>query len=212
MTSISYKTILSGYRKGIFPMAKNKTSESLFWVKPESRGIIPIGQLHISKSLKKFIKSNKINTSINKCFPNVVNLCADRSDTWINEQLTDIYQELYETGYACSIEIWMRQKLIGGLFGLTIGSCFCGESMFSLSTNGSKLALIATMAHLNYSGFTLFDTQFSSTHLLSMGGIEILQTEYETLLSSAITNRATFLDLPTSYSWPEMMQLNNQTL
>ena len=212
MSGLRAKDVLLGYSRGVFPMANSKDDKELFWVKPEKRGVIKIGELHISKSVKKFIRSNEVSMSLNKCFSRVVDHCADRHNTWINTELYEIYLELYRLGHAVSIEIWSSHKLIGGLFGVKIGSCFCGESMFSLSTNGSKLALIVTMAHLKYNKFTLFDTQFITDHLRTMGGSEILQTEYEKKLAVAISKNCKFLNFPVNHSWLEIMQLNNQRL
>ena len=139
-------------------------------------------------------------------------LCADRETSWINHQLLDIYYELYKKGSAFSVEIWMNDKLVGGLFGVAVGSCFCGESMFSLATNGSKLALVATMARLIYAGFKLFDTQFPNKHLQSMGGCAISQSKYEILLSDCIDHHCDFLNFPVTCTWSELIQLNNHTL
>ena len=212
MNYLTAKDLLSGYRIGIFPMAVSKNSKEIFWVKPDTRGIMPIGKLHVSRSLKKFIRSNSIDTTINQCFSEVVEHCANRTDTWINSELNNIYQELYDDGCAVSIEIWLNKKLIGGLFGVTVGSCFCGESMFSLHSNGSKLALVVTMARLNYNKFKLFDTQFTTTHLKSMGGCEITQLQYEQLLLSSANEKQHSIYLPDSFSWSEIMQLNNHKL
>ena len=212
MSQIHAKDMLLGYSTGIFPMAEGKSSKELFWIKPKKRGIIPIGELHISKSLKKFIRSNNFTISINKCFSKVVDHCSDRPDTWINSELYKSYIELNRLGYAISIEVWSREILIGGLFGVRIGSCFCGESMFSLSTNGSKLAMVVTMAHLKHNKFTLFDTQFITDHLKSMGGYEISQIDYEEKLALAVKIQCEFNTFPTNYSWLEILQLNNHKL
>ena len=212
MNRLTAKDVLTGYRIGIFPMAESKNSSKISWIKPKRRGVIPIGKLHISRSLKKFIRSHELSMTLNTCFSKVVDHCADRPDTWINKQLYQIYLELYKLRYAVSIEIWSKNQLIGGLLGVKIGSCFCGESMFSLSPNGSKLALIVTMAHLKYNNFTLFDTQFITDHLLKMGGCEISQIDYERRLATATLNHCKFANLPVGYSWLEIMQLNNHTL
>ena len=212
MRDLLVNDILLGYGSGIFPMAKSKDASELCWVKPKKRGVIPIGKLHISKSLRKFIRSEDLNVSLNRCFLNVVNHCANRENTWINDELYKIYLELHQLGYAISIEVWSNNKLIGGLFGIKIGSCFCGESMFSVSKNGSKLAMIVTMALLQYNNFTLFDTQFMTEHLKTMGGFEITQTDYEKQLAIATTHRISFRNFPNYYSWPEIMQLNNHKL
>ncbi len=203
---------MSGYRRGVFPMAESKSSEEIFWIKPEERGIIPIGKLHISRSLKKLIKAKTFHSTVNKCFAEVVKRCADRKNTWINSKLFDLYIELHKGGHAISVEIWQNKDLIGGLFGITVGSCFCGESMFSTATNGSKLALIVTMARLKYNKYRLFDTQFPTSHLQSMGGKTISQATYENLLSHLIYDERTLLSLPKNYSWPELLQLNNHIL
>ena len=212
MSHIHAKDMLLGYSIGIFSMADGKSSKELFWIKPEKRGVIPIGELHISKSLKKFIRSNNFTISLNNCFSKVVEHCADRPDTWINNELYKSYMELNKLGYALSIEVWSSEILIGGLFGVKIGSCFCGESMFSLSKNGSKLAMIVTMAHLIYNKFTLFDTQFISDHLKRMGGCEISQIDYERQLALAVKNQREFNTFPIDYSWLEILQLNNHKL
>ena len=209
---VYFDSILDGYRRGIFPMAKSKDSREIMWVKPIERGVIPVGQLHISKSMRKHIKSRLITNTINNCFEEVVRRCADRPDTWINNDLSKFYKELYARGYAFSIEIWSHEKLIGGLFGICIGSCFCGESMFSSEPNGSKLALIVTMARLIYNKFKLFDTQFPSDHLKSMGGCTITQACYEKRLLACINDNQSLLQLPKNYSWVEILQLNNHKL
>ncbi len=212
MLSLNIENILFGYRQGIFPMAESKKSKEIFWVKPKERGIIPIGKLHISKNLKKFVKNKTFRISINTCFQLVVKNCADRPETWINNTLINIYQELYRNGHAHSIEVWLNDKLIGGLFGIAFGSCFCGESMYSSEINGSKLALIATMYRLRYNKFKLFDTQFPTDHLRSMGGLTIPQEEYEKLLSTSVDDLRNFLSFPNSYSWSEMVQLSSHKL
>ncbi len=212
MNFINPHYVLNGYRNGIFPMAQSKTSKEIFWIRPEERGIIPIGSVHISRSLKRYIKANPIETTLNTCFKEVVKRCANRNTSWINTELFNMYRILNERGYAFSIEIWLNKELIGGLFGITIGSCFCGESMFSSSTNGSKLALVVTMARLNYNNFKLFDTQFPTSHLKSMGGCSISQEDYEQLLLSTIDDNCSLQNFPSDYSWSEIIQLNNQTL
>jgi leucyl/phenylalanyl-tRNA--protein transferase len=204
--------MLLGYQKGVFLMADEKTAAELFWVKPKRRGILPVGKLHISKSLKKFIRTTDLSMSLNTCFSEVVEHCSNRPNTWINEELRKLYLELHKLKHAVSIEIWSHKQLIGGLFGVRIGSCFCGESMFSSSKNGSKLAMIVTMAHLCQNKFTLFDTQFLTEHLSRMGGREISQSEYEKQLYVALGRPCEFLNFPINYSWSEVIQLNNHKL
>ena len=212
MNSIHTKDMLLGYSIGIFPMADSKSARDIFWMRPEKRGVIPMGALHISKSVKKFIRANDFTLSINKCFSKVVEHCADRTDTWINSELYKSYIELNRLRYAISIEVWSSDKLIGGLLGLKIGSCFCGESMFSLYSNGSKLTMIVTMALVQYNKFTIFDTQFITDHLKRMGGYEISRHDYEKQLSLAVKNRRIFNTFPINYSWSEILHLNNHKL
>ena len=193
-------------------MAEDKNAAGFCWVRPEERGILPLGKLHISRSLKRYVKSNSIELTINTHFKEVVKSCADRPVTWINEELFEIYLMLFEKRHASSIEIWQNEELIGGLFGIAIGSCFCGESMFSAKVNGSKIALIVTMALLVYNKFKLFDTQFPSNHLKSMGGCTISQIEYERLLSLSLGDHRTIDTFPRDYSWSSIMQLTNHKL
>ena len=212
MPPLNLNDALVAYRQGIFPMAESKTSNEIFWIKPEERGIIPIGKLHISRSLKKYIKSKNIKITINMSFDEVVQLCADRPTSWINNELLKMYRNLKNEGSAVSIEAWDGKDLIGGLFGVIVGSCFCAESMFSSAINGSKLALVATMGLLKFNGFQLFDTQFPNKHLESMGGITIPQSKYEKFLISCINENCGITDFPNDYSWSEIMQLNNDKL
>ena len=209
---ISTETILKAYKKGIFPMAEGAKSQKIVWIKPERRGILPIGKLHISRSMKKFIRKEEIQTSINTCFTDVLTNCKNRNDTWINSQLSEVYLDLNIKGHALSIEIWRDKKLIGGLLGVVVGACFFGESMFSLFNNGSKLALIVTMARLVNGKFLLFDTQFLSHHLSTMGGCEIPDSQYMAILTKGLATKSNFFNFPTNYSWSEMIQLSSQNL
>ena len=209
---IDTQEMLRAYRSGIFPMAIGKESNSISWIRPIKRGIIPIGYLHISRSTKKFIRKTEVKSSINTCFKDILKNCANREDTWINKPIYESYIRLYELGYAHSVEIWEGSALAGGLFGISIGSCFFGESMFSLRPNGSKLALIFTMASLIYSGYKLFDVQFLTDHLKTMGAKEINNEEYQKILSLGLKTESNLLDLSSDYSWSKIIQLNNQKL
>ena len=205
--------MLIAYRAGLFPMAVSKNSQSISWVRPTKRGIIPIGKLHISRTTKKFIKKkHSIKPSIDRCFETIVKHCAGREDTWINKPIYDCYMQLYELGYAHSVEIWEENLLIGGLFGISMGSCFFGESMFSSRTNGSKLALIFTMASLIYGKYKLFDIQFLTNHLKTMGATEVNNEEYQKLLSAGLKTESSFLGLSSDSCWFKITQLNNQKL
>ena len=188
----SSRDLLLGYTLGIFPMANSADDDSVMWVSPKKRGIIPLENLHISKSLRRKLSSKKYHSTFNKEFLKVVSHCRNRKETWINNILVDKYIELHKNKFAHSVEIWLGEELVGGLFGISIGACFFGESMFSLKNDGSKLALIAIINRLKSCGYKLFDTQFFTPHLGSMGGIEISKTKYEKILKANITKNIEF--------------------
>ncbi len=188
-------------------MAESKNNDKISWIKPKKRGIIPIGNLHISKSLKKNIKKKNFYYSVNKEFNLILKHCSNREETWINDTLKNSYIALFNMGFCHSIEIWEKKELIGGLFGVVLGSCFFAESMFSLKNNGSKIALVSLMARLVEGNFKLLDTQFSSPHLNSMGGIEISQKKYEIYLKKNIDLKSNFFKLKNDESWAYQMQL-----
>ncbi len=192
-------------------MAQSKSDKEIFWVKPKVRGIIPIGSLHISKSLYKDIKKNEYRVTINENYSNVLSNCASREETWINIVLLKSYKMLYELGHSHSIEIWNNQKFIGGLFGVSLGSAFFAESMFSKEKNGSKLAMIALMARLVTGNFELFDTQFPSCHLTSMGGTELSEDKYDKILKTALSKQANFFKLSRDTNWSQLTQLATHT-
>lgn len=198
---------LDAYSSGIFPMAENKNKEKIFWCSPENRGIIPIGKLHISRSLKKKINSKNYKSSINKDFNFIINCCSNRSESWLNQILIDSYKELNKLGFCHSIEIWEDGIIIGGLFGVTFGSCFFAESMFSNKSDGSKIALVVLMARLVKGKFDILDTQFSSKHLNSMGGLEIKKKQYEELLKKSIRLKSNFFELNNDDDWKDYMHL-----
>ena len=188
-------------------MAESKHLDKIVWIKPKKRGIIPIGSLHISKSLKKKIKKKNFSCSINKEFNYILKNCSNREETWINETLKKSYKLLYNQGFCHSIEIWEKNEIIGGLFGVILGSCFFAESMFSLKSDGSKVALVSLMARLVKGNFKLLDTQFLSPHLYSMGGIEISQRKYEKYLKKNIELKSNFFNLKNDEDWENQIQL-----
>ena len=192
-------------------MAETAEDESVFWVDPEKRGIIPLDGFHVSRSLRKRLLSGKYEFTFNKCFAQVLASCANRDETWINETITIQYEELHRIGFAHSVEVWLDGKLIGGLYGVSIGGVFFGESMFSNATDGSKLALIALVARLNAGGFTLLDTQFLNEHLSTLGGIEISRKEFHTKLARALEVNADLATLNPTATAQELLQLSTQT-
>jgi len=192
-TRFGTKELLDCYRRGIFPMSDGRQDNSIFLLDPAMRGIIPLDGLHISKSLAKFMRNTTYEVTFNKAFPQVIKACAlSRDETWISEGIEYLYTELFLQGDAHSVEVWDGEQLIGGLYGVTQGGGFFGESMFSLATNASKLALVKLVEPLNARGFTLLDTQFLTDHLKTLGAVEIPQAEYKARLASALEVEAAF--------------------
>ena len=178
--------LLNSYMNGIFPMAESKIDESIFWVKPKLRGILPLDSFHTSKSLKRHIQKNRSIIKFNENFDLILNGCSNRKDTWINSTLSNTYKLLFKAGHAQSIEVFESNKLVGGLFGININGAFFGESMYSNSPNASKVALKFLIERLNKCGYSLFDTQFISDHLKTLGAIEITHNSYLTRLDKAL--------------------------
>ena len=193
---IPAETLLGAYKAGLFPMADSATDEDLFWVAPPTRGILPLDQVHISRSLRKFIRKQPFEIRISTAFSSVIKSCAklgkNRQDTWINQIIVDSYCHLHRKGHAQSVECWQDGQLVGGLYGVNIDSAFFGESMFSLTDNASKVALIALVSHLRQLGFRLLDCQFTNPHIQQFGVIEISKNAYLERLASALANKNTF--------------------
>ena len=187
-------------------MGKAKNNPEIEWIIPNNRGILPIGKVHCSKSLKKAVKKNEFIISFNKNFNEVINNCANRKTTWINSTIYDLFITLLKMGFAHSVEVCRNKVLVGGLYGLTLGSVFFAESMFSIFPNSSKLALIAMMAKINYGGFKVFDTQFPSKHLGTLGGISISKEEFEQKLHYTKDNSADFNRFPKLKNWDEFLK------
>jgi len=182
--------LLDCYRRGVFPMADSRDDPRVFLLDPDERGIIPLDGLHVSRSLKKFMKNMSFTVTFDTAFSEVISKCAeaapDRENTWINDGIEYLYGRLHAMGNAHSVEIWDKRELVGGLYGVSIGGAFFGESMFSRRPNASKVALIYLVERLNVTGYKLLDTQFITDHLKTMGAIEISRNEYHELLSEAL--------------------------
>ncbi|WP_425093219.1 leucyl/phenylalanyl-tRNA--protein transferase [Tropicimonas sp. S265A] len=183
--------LLRGYMSGIFPMAESRTDPEVFWVDPKRRGILPLDGVHVSRSLRKTMRTCSYRLSLDTSFAAVVDGCADRDETWINAGIYDTYIDLHQMGYAHSIELWEETHLVGGVYGVAIAGAFFGESMFSRSPDASKIALVCLAAHLRTCGFALFDTQFVTPHLHSMGALEISRDDYRSRLKDALSVEAT---------------------
>jgi len=192
-------------------MAESREDDELFWVDPHFRGIFELDNFHISRSLARHIQQEPFQIRTNTAFMPVVHGCADRTETWINAKLLELYEQLHLMGFAHSLEVWEGNELVGGVYGLAIGGAFFGESMFSRRTNASKIALAYLVHRLRSGGFTLFDTQFITPHLASLGAIEISRDDYRARLETALTLEADFnrfTGTPDAYS---VIQRKTQT-
>ena len=194
--SLAPETLIRAYCNGIFPMAEGKDTNKIFWISPEVRGVIPLNKFHISKSLRRSIVKRDYKIKINTDFLGVIKNCADRSESWINSDILKAYSDLFNLGFCHSIEVWDNDDLIGGIYGLAIKRAFFGESMFSKRSNASKIALAYLVSRLKYGGFLLFDVQFQSEHLKTLGAIEVLKANYRDLLKNALEGDANFFSQP----------------
>ena len=187
---ITVDILLRAYSAGLFPMADSADDPELFWVEPEIRGIIPLNDFHISKSLAKAMRKKPFEIRFNTAFEAVMAGCAaeapDRPSTWINATIRRLYTELHQIGHAHSVEAWEGDELVGGLYGVTLGSAYFGESMFSRRTNASKICLVYLVERLRERGFTLLDTQFTTEHLKTFGAVDIPKADYGVLLDRAM--------------------------
>jgi len=192
-------------------MAESRDDDEIFWVDPPERGILPLNQFHIPRSLKKLIKQEKFEVKIDTAFRDVMRACAatstDRDDTWINQTIEDLYCDLHSRGFTHSVECWKEGKLVGGLYGVALAGGFFGESMFHNETGASKIALVHLVARLIVGGFTLLDTQFGTDHLAQFGVIEIPRERYHGLLDQALNKAdADFLQMRQGLSGSTILQ------
>jgi len=197
---IDADVLLRAYAYGVFPMAESRDDPELYWIDPEQRGILPLDNFHVPKRLARTVKSGIFTVTADRAFADVMRGCAepapDREGTWINERIFALYNELHERGDAHSVECWQEGELMGGLYGVSLGAAFFGESMFSRARDASKVALVHLVGRLKAGGYRLLDTQFVTEHLKQFGAIEIPRTEYRHLLHDAIVRDADF------YCWP----------
>ena len=203
--------LLRAYGAGIFPMAESRGSPEIHWIDPSQRGIIPLDSFHISRSLRKAILKGNYQARFDTNFQGVLLACADRNETWINAEIRQLYLGLYEMGHAHSQEIWHENELVGGVYGVTLGRAFFGESMFSRRKDGSKIALAWLVHRLRITEFQLFDTQFLTPHLQSLGAIEITRTNYLQLLKAAAAGTANITSLRTPITAYDVIQRSTQT-
>jgi leucyl/phenylalanyl-tRNA--protein transferase len=188
---LTAEDLLRAYAAGIFPMAESRDDPAVHWVDPLRRGILPLDGFRISRSLARAIRRGDYGVTVDTDFAGVVDGCADRAETWINATIRALYLDLFRAGHAHALEVRdLSGALIGGVYGVTLGAAFFGESMFSRRTNASKIALAWLMHRLRAGGFTLFDTQFLTPHLASLGAIEIGRGEYHRRLAAALARTA----------------------
>ncbi|MDB9882828.1 leucyl/phenylalanyl-tRNA--protein transferase [Bacteroidia bacterium] len=178
--------LLYAYSKGYFPMAVPEDNNEIFWFKPDMRGIIPLETFHISKNLRRLFNKGYFELRINGDFEGTMRGCAEREDTWISQDIIDSYTKLYDMGYAFSFETWREGKLVGGLYGVSMGKAFFGESMFHKETDASKIALVFLVQFLKENKYRLLDTQYINVHLLQFGAVEVANDEYEEMLARAL--------------------------
>lgn len=186
--------VLQAYRLGVFPMSESRDDPDIFWVDPRRRGIFPLHRFHISRSLARTIRRGAFRVSFDTAFVDVVDGCADRAETWINPSIRNLSITLHDQGHAHAVEVWQDAQLVGGVYGIRIGAAFFGESMFSRATDASKVALAYLLHNLRSGGFTLFDTQFLTPHLASLGAVEITRAQYHRMLAGAVGQSARFSD------------------
>src|SRR5258705_6168575 len=199
-SEITPEVLLRAYACGIFPMAESAEDPTLFWVEPEMRGVIPLDGFRISSRLARTVRSDAFTVTVNTAFKAVIAGCASpqpgREDTWINKRIHDLYIGLHELGHAHSVEVWQNDDLVGGLYGVSLGRAFFGESMFHRARDSSKVALVHLVARLITGGFELLDTQYVTEHLRSFGAAEVSRPGYTALFDKAIRGEANFRKLP----------------
>ncbi|NVN86086.1 MAG: leucyl/phenylalanyl-tRNA--protein transferase [Rhodopseudomonas sp.] len=199
-SEITPEVLLRAYACGIFPMAESVDDPTLFWVEPELRGIIPLKGFHVASRLARTVRSDAFTVTVDRDFKAVIGGCAapqpDRDDTWINRRIRELYTGLYEIGHCHSVEVWQDGDLAGGLYGVSLGRAFFGESMFHRTRDASKVALVHLVARLLAGGYVLLDTQFVTEHLRSFGAIEVPRQRYRAMLDAALKGMASFDALP----------------
>ncbi len=216
MIEITPQVLLKAYACGIFPMAESARDNALYWIEPEHRGILPLDQVHVPRSLARTIRRGGFEIKVDNDFAAVIEGCAapraGRRSTWINQRIRNLYADLFDLGHCHTIEVWRDDKLIGGLYGVHLGRAFFGESMFSLARDASKIALVYLVARLKYGGFTLLDTQFVTDHLARFGTVEVDREEFQRLLEDALADgEGQFSSLSSDMSPSGILQLVSQT-
>ena len=203
--------LLTAYASGIFPMAEARDDPEVYWVDPRVRGVLPLDRFHVSRSLTRDLKRDTYQVRMNSDLSAVLDGCADRSETWINGTIRTLVQALSERGFAHTMEVWSDDRLIGGVYGIALGGAFFGESMFSREPNASKIALAWLVDHLRRAGFKLFDTQFITPHLVSLGAEEISREAYRAQLADALEIPTRIDSIPLEADRHALVQRMTQT-
>jgi len=197
---ITAEVLLKAYACGIFPMAESADDPGLYWIEPDERGVIPLERFHLPRRLARTVRANRFEIRVDHDFEGVIEGCAapapGRTKTWINARIRALYGQLFERGNAHTVEAWRDGRLVGGLYGVSLGGAFFGESMFSREPDASKVALVHLVARLRAGGYDLLDTQFVTEHLARFGTIEIDRSDYRKRLARAITRDGDFFALP----------------
>ncbi|MGB3753423.1 MAG: leucyl/phenylalanyl-tRNA--protein transferase [Parerythrobacter sp.] len=209
--TLSPDILLRAYASGIFPMAEARDDPEIFWLDPRRRGILPLDGFHTSRSLRRRLRRGGHEVTVNSDFDGVLDGCAERDETWINDTIASLCRSLHRSGHAHSLEVRAGGALVGGVYGIAIGAAFFGESMFSRRADGSKIALFYLVDRLRQGGFTLFDTQFLTPHLASLGGVEVSRAAYRALLGQALQKRADFTGPPQMPPLDQAMQRMTHT-
>lgn len=194
MPDLTPDMLLKAYAVGVFPMAEDRNDPELFWVDPRMRGVILLDRFHVPRSLRKVVRRQPFDVTFDRAFEAVIEACAESTDerprTWINDKIIELYATLHRMGHAHSVECWRDGYLVGGLYGVSLGGVFFGESMFSRATDASKVALVHLAAALRLGGYRFIDTQFITKHLARFGAIELPRNEYRKLLADSLGMRA----------------------
>jgi len=194
LIGLTPEVLLKAYACGIFPMAEDADDPALFWIDPPERGIIPLDEFHIPSRLARTVRTTGLTVVCDRDFSAVIDGCAEpgpqRARTWINAPIRKLYSGLFEIGHCHTVEVYDGETLVGGLYGVSLGRAFFGESMFHRARDASKIALVHLVARLKLGGFELLDTQFLTEHLTTFGATEVPQARYGKLLASAIRQSA----------------------
>jgi leucyl/phenylalanyl-tRNA--protein transferase len=197
---ITPEVLLKAYACGIFPMAESAEDAALYWIEPERRGVIPLDRFHVPARLARTVRADQFTVLVDRDFDAVIDGCAEakpgRARTWINKRIRILYGKLYERGHCHTVEVYEEEQLIGGLYGVTLGRAFFGESMFHRARDASKIALVHLVARLKAGGFALLDTQFVTEHLKTFGATEVSRRVYHKQLEAALVGNGDFAALP----------------